>query len=237
MLPSLGELFGLTLYTYPLFMGLAWGFAFQMGSLALEKSLSRLMWNFFFWGTFVSAWLGAKLLFLLVSEQNNLLTNSNFWLGGGLVFYGGLIGALIFILAFCLSYKKFNWTHLAYLVPILMFSHGLGRIGCFCAGCCYGKEMEHFHFRHPVQLYEAFSLIGLAFVLNHLLKKKNKEVHVMGLYFLIYAFLRFILEFLRDDTVRGIFGKLSTSQWISLLLLFPGFIFIFLATRRKTYGL
>lgn len=237
MLPSLGEIFGITLYTYPLVMGFAWGLAFQMGAAAFEKSLSPFLWNVFFWGTFLFAWLGAKVLFLVTSRQEQFLTNSNFWLGGGFVFYGGLIGALFFIVLFCRINKNFNWKYLAYLVPILLLAHGLGRIGCFLAGCCYGKESELLHARHPVQLYESFSLIFFSYLLNRFLKKRDNEILVIGLYFFAYAVLRFILEFFRGDQIRGEIGFLSTSQWISLALLIPAAYFLTIAIRRKSHGL
>ncbi len=237
MLPTLGEFFGITLFTYPLMMGLAWGFAYQMGGMVFEKKISHLSWNIFFWGTFLLAWLGAKALFLLTTTEEGLVTSSSFWLGGGFVFYGGLIGALSFILCFCLFHPTFKWRDLSLLVPILLFSHGLGRIGCFLAGCCYGKEMVHFHVRHPVQLYEAFSLMILSFVLGRVLRRGKKEELVIGCYFLVYALLRFSLEFFRGDSVRGVYGVFSTSQWISLILLVPAFVFLFLAQRRKKYGI
>lgn len=203
----------------------------------MAKVLTPFLWNIFFWGTFFSAWLGSKVLFLLTTTQDQLLTNSSFWLGGGFVFYGGLLFALVYILGFCLLNRKFNWRHLAHLVPVLLFSHGLGRIGCFLAGCCYGKESELFHARHPVQLYEALSLIALSFLTGKLLKKDQREEFVMALYFLIYALLRFVLEFLRDDTVRGFYGALSTSQWISLFLLIPSAVLMHLYLRRKKHGI
>mgnify|MGYP003586689654 CR=1 FL=1 len=237
MLPSLGEIFGITLFTYPLMMGLAWGFAYQMGGMVFEKKISHLTWNLFFWGTFLTAWLGAKALFLLTISEEGLATSSSFWLGGGFVFYGGLLGALSFILFFSLFHPTFKWRDLSLLVPILLFSHGLGRIGCFLAGCCFGKEMEHFHVRHPVQLYEAFSLMFLSFVLGKVLKKGNREELVIGYYFLIYAILRFVLEFFRGDSIRGVYGIFSTSQWISILLVVPASIFLVLALRRKKHGI
>lgn len=181
--------------------------------------------------------MGAKALFLLTTTEEGLVTSSSFWLGGGFVFYGGLIGALSFILCFCLFHPTFKWRDLSLLVPILLFSHGLGRIGCFLAGCCYGKEMVHFHVRHPVQLYEAFSLMILSFVLGRVLRRGKKEELVIGCYFLVYALLRFSLEFFRGDSVRGVYGVFSTSQWISLILLVPAFVFLFLAQRRKKYGI
>jgi len=237
MLPTLGTYFGISFYTYPLMMGLAWGFAYQMGRYVLEKSLSPLMWNIFFGGVFLSAWFGAKILFLLTSHHEEFLTRPNFWLGGGFVFYGGLIAALFFISLFCFFYKKFNWLYLAYLVPVLMFAHALGRVGCFLAGCCYGVGSSFLHDRHPVQLYEAVSLVVLAYFFYRLLRKKGNEILVFALYFISYGTIRFALEFLRDDKIRGFVGLFSTSQIVSLCFVIPAFFLLRIFIRRKNYEL
>lgn len=59
---------------------------------------------------------------------------------GGLVFYGGLIGAVLGALIYCMQYKVPFWPIARIYTPLIPFVHGFGRIGCFLAGCCYGKE-------------------------------------------------------------------------------------------------
>ena len=141
----------------------------------------------------------------------------------GFVFYGGLIFG--FLGAFAAG-KLFAFSLSDYApaaVPSLPAAHALGRIGCFLAGCCYGCEWEKgvLHpdgvFRFPVQLLESACLIVISAFLVFAVKRGEKRP--LRLYVLLYAPVRFLLEFLRADAVRGSFLFLSTSQWISLLLL------------------
>ena len=145
----------------------------------------------------------------------------------GFVFYGGLFGAIIgaclFARIFSIPLKPF----LDIIVPGFPLFHFWGRIGCFFAGCCYGKEatwgvamhMEPDIPRIPVQLFEAACLLlifGVLLLIDH---KANISISPLVCYFLLYSMCRFVLEFFRGDDVRGIWGVLSTSQWISLGIL------------------
>ena len=153
---------------------------------------------------------------------------------GGMVFYGGLIGACtgayIYMKKTKLDIKEYSDT----LVPCIPLFHAFGRIGCFLTGCCYGIESDigfTYHYsiiesandvcRFPVQLLEACENILLCILLIILLCKCKKLKHGMliWIYGLIYPVLRFINEFLRGDiTERGFFGILSTSQWMSIFI-------------------
>ncbi len=213
---------GITIYSYPLILGIIWGISYKLGK---DLNSSFKLYNLYIFGLFISSWAGAKAFFLLSLDQNLIhkaIESSHFWLGGGFVFYGGLVFGALFTIFFGvkqkLSLKDFEFT-----IPLLALGHGIGRIGCFLAGCCYGTHCElpwaielNGISRHPVQLYEAFILIVFAGILIQRLKK-NKPL--ISLYFLVYAILRFILEFFRGDEIRGGFGYFSTSQWISLFII------------------
>ena len=104
--------------------------------------------------------------------------------------------------------------------------NGFGRIGCLMGGCCYGIKYDGpLHIvmsdniaRFPVQLVETLLLFMLAAFL--IFKKTHSKNSSTIIYYLtIYPSMRFLLEFLRGDRIRGIFLGLSTSQWISLLIL------------------
>lgn len=187
--------------------------------------------------TCLGAVIGAKGLYLFVmrdyvdwSRFFELEYFSNLMLGG-FVFYGGLIGG---VLCFFLAGKIHKIDTGAYIrrfmfvVPLI---HGFGRIGCFLAGCCYGRPyngpgavifpensmapagVSLF----PVQLAEAICLFALAGILYLASFRLKKPLSVMALYFALYAVLRFVLEYFRyDDTERGGFWLFSTSQWISI---------------------
>ena len=162
----------------------------------------------------------------------------------GFVFYGGLIGGILGYLAGIkiagCSFFDFPDFY-GVLIPLI---HGFGRIGCFCAGCCYGIPYEGplaVYYKNPVssapvgialfpvQLLESFLLFILAAILFILFKKGRKFIFLI--YLFSYCIIRFITEFFRFDSERGQIGILSVSQFISILL-FAGGIIIFLILKK-----
>lgn len=164
----------------------------------------------------------------------------------GFVFYGGLIGVLLMLLLFCkqMEYSFLEFTNI--VAPVIPFIHGLGRIGCFFGGCCYGIEYNGPFYvkfppnefvtelsgvnRFPVQLLECLINMIIFVCLYYYSRKKRKPGSMLGMYLITYSIVRFSLEFLRGDVSRGIFLGVSTSQWISLLLLPIGLYLLF---RKK----
>ncbi len=158
------------------------------------------------------------------------------YLFGGYVYYGGLIGAVIFVYIYCRQYKVDFLAFIDVFAVMIPFVHGIGRIGCFLAGCCYGIEYHgpfavHFPYqsgvpelsevpRFPVQLFEAgLNFIFFGVLLFLFLKIGLRKGKVLGVYLIYYSIVRFILEYLRGDAIRGGIGVLSTSQIISIILL------------------
>lgn len=161
----------------------------------------------------------------------------------GGVFYGGLLGALAAAALYCRRFRQ-DWRPLAALfAPALPLFHAFGRIGCFFSGCCWGVPVSWgVVYRDsigapngvalfPVQLLEAAINAALFAVLAVLAKKLKNPWHVMPIYLASYAVCRFGLEFLRGDTIRGVY-LLSTSQWISLLIL-SGLLITWLVAKRR----
>lgn len=171
------------------------------------------------------------------------------FLFGGYVFYGGLIGAVIGVLIFCRVFHFDRGIFLNILTPLIPFAQSFGRVGCFFGGCCYGIEYHgpfavqfpynelspylHLYPRFPVQLVEA-GLCFILFVIIYLYTQKKAPLKgtSLGIYFISYGIIRFVLEFFRGDTIRGIWLMLSTSQWISLILI-PVGIFIVISSGKK----
>ena len=162
---------------------------------------------------------------------------------GGLVFYGGLIGAVIGAYIYCRQFKMPFSPLMDIFAPLIPFVHGMGRIGCFLAGCCYGKEYHGFGSvqypanelidalddvpRVPVQLIEA----GLNFIITAVLvmimyKCKLKVGQLLGIYIVYYTVIRFLMEMLRGDAIRGNVGGVSTSQIISIVLIPIGLVLL-----------
>ena len=94
----------------------------------------------------LSAFIGSKILFLIVTpkELSAALASGSLWkvvsaLGGGFVFYGGLIGATAAVWWFCRS-RKIEFLRLGdVIMPTVALGQAFGRLGCFAAGCCWGK--------------------------------------------------------------------------------------------------
>lgn len=163
----------------------------------------------------------------------------------GSVFYGGLIGGLIFGSIY-IKRKKLDKSFYDIAAPTIPLFHFFARIGCFLVGCCYGIESKiGFTYqnsmvpiangvtRFPVQLLEALLNLVLFIVLNHLLNKGKYKNKLIYIYLLSYAIIRFALEFLRGDLYRGFIGVLSTSQIISLIIIISIVVLKIINIRRK----
>ena len=168
---------------------------------------------------------------------------------GGYVFYGGFIGVVLGVWIYCARYKVPKMAMVNCLTPVVPFIHSIGRIGCFMAGCCYGIQYDGplcIHFpenvivpalnevpRFPVQLLESGLNMLLFVALMIYGRKKRQDAKVLGIYLVCYSVIRFTLEFLRGDVIRGQFGGLTTSQWVSVFLLPVGVILILRKCKSK----
>lgn len=167
---------------------------------------------------------------------------------GGFVFYGGLIGGILGIYIYAKQFKIEFKELILVIIPAVPLVHAFGRIGCFFAGCCYGIEYHGFGsitFHNtmfapnniplfPVQIVEAMSNLIIFGILMITYKKYQGTYKTLTLYCILYSILRFILEFFRGDTARGIILNLSTSQWISIFLCIIAIsINIYYSKKRK----
>lgn len=177
------------------------------------------------------AGIGSKFLFILTQVPKVICNFSNKHLlyviiTSGFVFYGGLFGAIIgayvFSRYYLLDFKKLTDV----ITPGFAIFHIWGRIGCFFAGCCYGKEAdwgvalynEPEVLRIPIQLIESFCIFTVLLIVIWAEKKYEKNVHLLEVYIFLYAACKFVLEFFRGDAIRGKWLFLSTSQWISMFI-------------------
>ena len=201
-------------------MGISIILTYRISEYLFEKytQIEKSRVNAYFIGLFLSSFLGAKVFYLIFSTQGLIDQYSqalSFWLGGGFVFYGGLIFGSIWTYSVCKFLKWISYDDLKYIVPGIALGHGVGRVGCFLAGCCYGHLMENGH-RFPIQLVESSLLIALGVYLWRNIHKKN----LVWIYLLSYSVIRLIIEFGRFDEIRGLyFMNISTSQVISIAIL------------------
>lgn len=175
--------------------------------------------------------------------------SAGFKLGSGMTFIGGLIGGIaVFLIGYFIFRKRFD-TRLYEVVSVIpcviLIAHGFGRIGCFFAGCCYGKPTDsflgvtfpgHTHPVHPTQLYEAaflFILFGICFWL--VMKKDFK--HNLSVYLICYGIFRFLIEYLRGDDRGELVGPVSPSQFWSLFMIVGGVaVYFFMRYILKKEG-
>jgi len=157
---------------------------------------------------------------------------------GGSIFYGGLLGGLC-AASIYMRHRRFfretpsriaEFTDAA--APSIPLFHTFGRLGCFLSGCCYGVESRFgFTFRRslvteangvrrlPTALIEMVFCLILSVILRLINIRGKAKGRVLDIYLVCYAVFRFFIEFWRGDEIRGFIFGLSTSQWISLLIL------------------
>ena len=192
----------------------------------------------------IAGFLGAKLLFL-ITELPDVLRDPLPYLGSdGFVVYGGILAGVPTLWLWCR--KKGErleiWTDL--LLPGVALAQGFGRIGCFLAGCCYGRPTASpigviFPADSlapagipllPTQLFSAAGDFLIALALLRLERRNRKDGELLVWYLLLYGTGRFLLEFFRSDP-RGTVGVFSTSQFISLFIVAAGIVLAL--SRRK----
>ncbi|MBI2651291.1 prolipoprotein diacylglyceryl transferase [Candidatus Woesearchaeota archaeon] len=184
--------------------------------------------------------LGARIFYILFYNLRFYLSNPFEMLAiwhGGLSFHGGLIGASIAGFYFCKK-KKIDFYDIADIVVIpLALALALGRIGNFMNGELYGritnmpwavKFPNAEGFRHPSQIYASLKNLLIFFTLWNLKGKKLPKGFIFWLFVIMYAALRFFVEFFRepDEQLGFIAGFLTMGQILSVVMFFAGIIFV-----------
>jgi phosphatidylglycerol:prolipoprotein diacylglycerol transferase len=237
MYPLLFRLGGLTVYAYGFFLALGFIFGLVLAISKAQKEglpFERIIDLFFL--TVFSAILGSRALFVVINfdlYRENPLDMFKLW-EGGLVFYGGLVLAAAVAILYLKIRRLPIWKLADLFSPPISLGLFFGRIGCFFAGCCYGKETSLPWgviftdrnslaplnvFLHPTQLYDAASGLGIFFFLIWWERRKSFNGQVFWLFLLLYSCSRFFIEILRGDPRGFMFnGLLSTSQGLGIFL-------------------
>jgi len=166
--------------------------------------------------------------------------------GGGLVFYGGLVGAVLAGGFFARRRHLPLWDLGDVLAPGIALGHAFGRLGCFMNGCCFGGPTTlpwgvarpdapagQIVLVHPTQLYEALMLLGLSAALAWHYRRRQFSGHTFAVYLIAYAVVRFVVEFLRGDYGDFRFAGLKPGQTFSVVILAAG-VALYLTRRPKT---
>jgi len=201
----------------------------------------------------IAGMVGAKLLMVLMDlpyyTQNPGEIFSIYTLRAGGIFYGGLILALIVAGVYMRRQKLPGLATADVFAPGIALGHGVGRLGCFAAGCCWGAA-SHAPWAvtftnpeahrlvgvplniplQPTQLYESFAEFAIFAVLYRRIGRPHRPGAIIGLYLTMYSTVRFLVEFVRaHDEANPYFGPFVAEQWIALGLLVLG---VWLLTRR-----
>ncbi len=162
------------------------------------------------------------------------------------VFHGGLIAALIVAWLYIKRQHLPVWMTMDAFAPGISLGQSIGRLGCFAAGCCWGKECYlpwGVYFRsdaaapvplgkplHPVQLYESAANLVIFAILYRRFNRAHPPGQVIGLYLVLYSAVRFVIEFFREHE-QALVGPFSITQWIAIALFFVGAV-ILVRTRQ-----
>lgn len=195
---------------------------------------------------------GAKLFMFLfdfgdyLRDPSRIFTLETLQAAG--VFHGGFIAALLMAYFYMRKHKMPVLGTMDIYAPGVAVGQAIGRIGCFAAGCCWGRECDlpwGVRFRsdfaapvpldktlHPVQLYESFANLLIFAVLYKLAKREHRPGQIIGLYLVLYSAVRFIIEFFRVHEQNTI-ASLSLTQWIAAALFALGVAILGVTSAKR----
>ena len=186
----------------------------------------------------IAGLVGAKLFMFLfdigdyVRDPGRIFTLETLQAAG--VFHGGFIAALLMALFYMRRQQLPAMKTLDIFAPGIAIGQAIGRLGCFAAGCCWGRECElpwGVRFRsdfaapvpldktlHPVQIYESVADLLIFAILYKQASRAHRPGQVIGWYLVLYSTARFVIEFFRVHE-QSLVGPFSLTQWIALGLL------------------
>ena len=198
----------------------------------------------------VSGLVGARILYVITYWKQSF-AGEPWWevfmiRHGGLVFYGGLIGAVLATIVF-VKWKKLPPLKVGdALAPSIALGHMFGRIGCLLNGCCYGSLCSlpwAIHFPnehetggagvHPTQLYESGLNLLLFVALEMLYRRKKYDGQVFAIYLVAYAIIRAVVEVFRGDYGTHKLGVFTPGQIVSLGILLIGVVLLVWLPRSQ----
>lgn len=241
MCPVLFRIGNLVIHTYGVLVAVGLVIGFQVVLYWAKKfSLAENKIQDVIFYAVIFGFIGARLFYVFAEWDNyrsDILGILRVW-EGGLVFYGGLLGGALAVLFLVKKFELNLWRVADILVAGLSLGQFFGRLGCFSAGCCYGRPApanlgvvftnpESLAILgiplYPTQLLEAFFVLCLFVLLTFILRKSPRPGVVFSLYLTGYGLIRFFVEFWRGDPfLRHFWLGLSLAQVISLLAVIFG---------------
>ena len=218
------------------------------GSVMRPENVTDLML-----GVLLSSIICARILFVAMhwSDVQDWRELLRVW-EGGLSFHGGLAGGAGWVLFYVWRQRvRFLWLA-DVLSPCLALGYAIARIGCFLNGCCYGTPTNlpwAVRFQdppltgkwtppsHPVQIYALLANLAICAILLRVLRRKQFDGQVFGMYLILYSTYRFAAEVLRKGATGEVFGLgFTQAQWASVAIIVVGAA-LMAVQRRKGKGL
>jgi phosphatidylglycerol:prolipoprotein diacylglycerol transferase len=254
MYPKLLELGPISIYSYGLLLVSAYLLGLQVavargrargldGQRVMDLGIAII----------VSALVGAKLLLFLVEFDHFTRNPAELWtlVRSGGVFYGGLLLSVAVAFWYMRRHALPLWTTCDAFAPGIAVGQAVGRLGCLLAGCCYGHPTDlpwGITFTnplaaanvgtpldvslHPAQLYEsaaALVILGLLLLMER--RGPSFPGRTFWTYLLLYPCARFGIEYFRGDPRGMVLDVLSTSQFVSVLLVPLSIVMLILLAR------
>ncbi|WP_408070441.1 prolipoprotein diacylglyceryl transferase [Butyrivibrio sp. JL13D10] len=212
-----------------------------------KKGLSEDTIYGIFYCAIIGGLVGCRLLYYIVEFPNIIKDPSILWnFANGYVVYGGIIGGILTSFVYVKRKHEKFLQYFDVVMPAVAIAQGFGRIGCFCAGCCYGAETNspiHVVFTHsdfapngvpliPTQLMSSAGDFLIGAFLIWFSGKTEVKGRTAAMYLVLYGIGRFVIEFFRAD-YRGNLGIFSTSQIISFVIVAAGAVLTAIAPKLE----
>ena len=255
MFPDLLSIGSLTIHTYGLFVAIGFTIALLV-TIGIGKRIGISPQQVMDMGfiMILCAIIGSRLMYILMNfsyYKHHPMDSLKIW-QGGLVFSGGLI-AIVFVMIWYLKRHHLAFWRIGDLwAPAASIGQSIGRIGCFMAGCCYGKPtdlkwgMVFTHPDslaplnipiHPTQLYAAVIGFIIFLVLMALNARKKFEGQVFLWFLILHSTQRLLVERFRGDD-RGLIpgSEMSITQLVAVLVLLSAVVMIFVLKSKAEKG-
>lgn len=252
MHPVLFKIGDITVYSYGVMIaiGAICGVVYMAVQGKKESGMTFDQANNLFLLIFIAAFVGGKVFLFFEDPAGYIQDPFRLLTGRGFVFYGSFLFAVPLMFWYFKRNKLHPYKMLDVMAITTCFVHGFGRIGCFLAGCCYGKPTDsglgvvfsdpacYANPKNvplfPTQIAEALFIFTVMGCLFYLRSRRRFYGQLFLIYLMCYAVGRSILELFRGDEVRGYLldGIFSHAQFIALLIFMAALLLYFKWSRQ-----